>query len=363
MQASSKILALALLLSMAAGKGLAQVWPGDVNNNGIVNNIDLLYLGQALFENGPPRLPMDIGIEWEEKPIMALWPQAFPDGTNYAFADCDGDGVVSQMDQDAIEFNYGLTHGTVSPDVFVAGMPGVAPPLSIDALAGSIFENSFAAMTIDLGTSALEVNDLRGIAFTIKYDPDIFGADPVQFFPGEWIDSGPGGLLVSINKDVAAGEIEVGLSRMGMPLSGSGVVGTFLIVIEDDVVGLETSIETVMSIKDVRVLMSDFNDLPVFADSTVVTILNNDFVSSTSELEQSIQVYPLPATGRLFIETTNHTVGGFEISSLSGKVLLAEKVENGRGRIPIRLDGLAPGMYLLKLDTDSGPLIKKIIVQ
>jgi len=51
----------------------AQVWPGDVNNNGIVNHVDLIYLGEIFFQTGPPRFFPEQGIFWEEKLINAPW--------------------------------------------------------------------------------------------------------------------------------------------------------------------------------------------------------------------------------------------------------------------------------------------------
>ncbi len=82
----------ALLFTIAFQPLSAQeVWPGDANNNGIANAVDALYIGVAYGTEGPER--DDATTDWEAQPFE-LWGAAFPDGTNYGYADADGDGEI-----------------------------------------------------------------------------------------------------------------------------------------------------------------------------------------------------------------------------------------------------------------------------
>lgn len=58
-----------------------EVWLGDINNNGIVNNIDLLYWGIVKGDMG---IKCDeIGIEWYFYELMVEWDDNYLDGLNY----------------------------------------------------------------------------------------------------------------------------------------------------------------------------------------------------------------------------------------------------------------------------------------
>ena len=88
-----------LLLCLLCLQGVQSqniIWPGDINNNGVVNEVDMLFWGIAYGQTGPSRMPMDstfIGY-----PFDSLWAQSFPMGPNYAYADANGDGVVNNLD-------------------------------------------------------------------------------------------------------------------------------------------------------------------------------------------------------------------------------------------------------------------------
>jgi hypothetical protein len=110
---------LSTLLLMPAGSTMCQVWPGDVNNDGIVNYGDRASLNRYIFNanlrstwlQGPNRYKLDAGsnpltyIKWESQPGV---PWATPDG---CYMDSDGNGVVNNFDYLAMKLNWTKTHG------------------------------------------------------------------------------------------------------------------------------------------------------------------------------------------------------------------------------------------------------------
>jgi PKD repeat protein len=74
----------------------AVVWPGDANDNGSVNGIDMLYWAHAFGAIGNER-PNASG-SWVGQPMDELWEDTYPDGHNFAFADFDGDGQANGRD-------------------------------------------------------------------------------------------------------------------------------------------------------------------------------------------------------------------------------------------------------------------------
>lgn len=127
--------------------GTVTVYPGDTNNDGVVNADDVLALGTWWLYRGPPAvwqsaafIPRSIE-QWI--PAAATW------------ADTNGDGVVDHRDLAAIGLHFGKTAGGVTKD-------STAPlsTLIIDPVADGR-NSGLVVMTEDL-------TGLRGIAFSIS---------------------------------------------------------------------------------------------------------------------------------------------------------------------------------------------------
>lgn len=84
--------------------GDLKVWPGDVNNDGVVDERDVLALAQHMGSSGPARSTQ--GVSWKGQKVTP-----WQDSTA-AFADTDGDGVVDHEDLKAIVFNFGKSHSS-----------------------------------------------------------------------------------------------------------------------------------------------------------------------------------------------------------------------------------------------------------
>jgi len=90
------------------------VYPGDTDNNGIVNAVDVLPIGRFWHFTGSPR--DSASILWG--PHRATpWPELAE-----TYADCNGDGIIDEQDVLAIGVNWRKTHKTagrsfvLSPD-------------------------------------------------------------------------------------------------------------------------------------------------------------------------------------------------------------------------------------------------------
>jgi hypothetical protein len=120
------------LLLVPSGSLPCEVWPGDVNNDGVVNYGDRrdlnLYIYNAnlspLWLNGPARYRADAAqnpltyLSWQPQ-ASAPWYTA--DG---CYKDADGNGVVNNFDYIAIKLNWMKTHGAVPPKARHDFMPG-----------------------------------------------------------------------------------------------------------------------------------------------------------------------------------------------------------------------------------------------
>jgi hypothetical protein len=82
----------------------ACVWPGDLDNNGMVNNLDLLYYG---VRNGTQGLPREFVYSgWRAQTSMA-WNDVDMLPENARHTDADGNGIIERNDADiAIDHMY-----------------------------------------------------------------------------------------------------------------------------------------------------------------------------------------------------------------------------------------------------------------
>ncbi len=77
------------------------VWPGDTNNDGIVDMHDILPVGQYYDMSGPARDGFD--VSWEARPA-ASW-----ENVEATYADATGDGSINQNDILPVGLNFGKT--------------------------------------------------------------------------------------------------------------------------------------------------------------------------------------------------------------------------------------------------------------
>ena len=82
------------------------VWPGDYNNDGTANQMDVLYWGLAKNNQGPSR--PNATTNWTAQ-TAASWSMSIND-INGKYQDGNGDGLVDSDDLSVIFSNYGKTH-------------------------------------------------------------------------------------------------------------------------------------------------------------------------------------------------------------------------------------------------------------
>ncbi|MCX5753158.1 MAG: T9SS type A sorting domain-containing protein [Candidatus Krumholzibacteria bacterium] len=83
-------------------QGELAVWPGDLDNNGVVEAADVLPLAEHWYAAGPQRIGIDYA--WSSHTVR-IWPD--PEA---AFADADGSGRIDIGDFIPVCLNWGKTH-------------------------------------------------------------------------------------------------------------------------------------------------------------------------------------------------------------------------------------------------------------
>lgn len=88
-----------------------RVWPGDTNLDGKVNAKDYLPIVEKLFylQTGPARTNNHKNNEWYGHPVPE-WGIKNEYGLDIAHLDCNGDGIINENDQLAIDININNNH-------------------------------------------------------------------------------------------------------------------------------------------------------------------------------------------------------------------------------------------------------------
>ena len=346
----------------------AQVWPGDVNNNGIVNGVDLLYLGTVFGSTGPMRAEED--TSWEAQPIIEAWGSFFPNGVNYAHADCNGDGIVDEEDiDDAIEDNFGNIHLGSGQGDYNNGLPGSSIPIEFDPSLSFDDGDLMLKIGLLLGNEAFQVEDFYGMALQLSYSSSFTEEIDFEFAFTEdsWIDSPEAeNSLMLFTKDNENGKAELAISLKdpNQSRSGIGTIGEFSIVMEDIIVGLIQDTFNIQ-IDSIVLINSEISKTAIVPD-TISLILSEDLLILSNEESSTIQpptiqTYPNPNQGQFRIRT-DESIENIRIYNLVGQEIPFTHHQVSSRELWVDMPQALPGTYIITGLTSGSHFTSKIIL-
>jgi hypothetical protein len=336
------------------------VWPGDADANHIVDNNDLLPIGLAYDSIGPVRAVQ--GIVWQGD-VATDWNDTLPaysPSVNFKNADCNGDGIINADDTLAIVTNFGDTHAKTNnlPGAWRSGIPGMTLQFSQD----TTYNNDTLTTNIFLGSQALPVNNIYGLAFTFNYDPLVVDSNYSQFyFIPSWL--GDSTNSININRNFSTGQVKAAITRIDhTPRSGNGQLAVFrCIITTDNINGKDYSYYLNQQyISDITAVDQYGNRLSLNAgiDSDYV----GWFVNGINQLSKPvmINVYPNPA-GDLVRITSGSGMTDIRIIDIIGNEVQTIRSDNKLSET-IDISRLAAGVYTVHVTSQSGAGTAKLIV-
>lgn len=365
MSSLSKLLLTCLLGCSTFGAVWGQMlWPGDVNNNGIVNGIDFLYTGIAFGDSGPVR--PGASTNWEAQMPSPDWVTDFPDGTNYSFADCDGNGMVDELDFEVIEENLGEVHGILIPDEYSTDNGGDAPRVSIIPQNSNIGVGGTVVFDVYLGDPDFPVENFYGVAMELSYNPDFTLGSEWTFeddlMPWYDPDDQASEELYEVNE--GAGTMQLAVTRTNQQVvSGSGKIGEVSVVVEDIIFGLTTD-TLFLNINNILLIDNNLNKLPAQTDSTFV-IISRPSTTNNPIKTHEIKLYPNPADDFVNI-ISESPITRLKIQDYSGKhVFTLTDLAPHSLELHLSLrELLLPSMiYILEIQTEQGIHSKKLFME
>ena len=351
------------------------VWPGDTNNDGVVDVGDLLPIGLAMGNSGTPRLtaePSGWSAQYGEDWDIDL------NGLNLKYIDANGDQVISSLDTQVVMDNLGLQHRLrAEQQPFTTFELSLNGPL--DAEPGD-----HVLLDIVAGNNVVIVEDVFGFRFSFDYDANSVApaSVEVEFDEGSWM-SYDSPILSLTNNRQSEGTINTAVTRTSSEgISGFGKIGTLGVVIVEDVFGFrdeydgplsETSNEIITTIgsEDNGQAMNASGHLDAVRVAPYQLKIKNrpatevgEFapVEANAYLDGKLLAYPNPTDGQLTVHLNGQQqFSALQLTDLTGRVVRSEQGLNTNHR-ELSLTDLPNGMYTLTITTEDGVVNRKIEV-
>ena len=341
------------------------VWPGDMNDNGIVNEVDILYWGSAYGSEGPARSNID--TSYIGYPLPSDWAQFFNNGLNYLYADANGDGRVDDLDLTPIVNHFGMRNDAIVTSDAFPELPGAqATPISLTTQVNTFQNQKLVIFEVNLGTVQQPVDSFYGFSFRLHYDT-LFAKNGISanLAPENWIEQNEDDTHLFIDDDRERGVASVAITRLDQQtVEGSGTLLRGIIAVEDIVLSPERDTFT-LEIDSVRLVGSSlFRYIP---PDPVQVKVNGVVSSNRSRRIQPglLKVYPNPAREAMRIELLDKTTYIEQINVFNTLGQRMQYVTFG-GRSTshsMSVKNWPLGLYTVIVRTEDGLYSQKLIVR
>jgi hypothetical protein len=99
----------------------------------------------------------------------------------------------------------------------------------------------------------------------------------------------------------------------------------------------------------------------IIPDTPVTTIASTG-LQTVNNTNSHISIYPNPAKDVINISTGNETISEIYVTDMQGRRLISNYPANAAQSISLPVGDLAPGVYIIQLNTDKGPQNTQIVI-
>ena len=330
-----------------------EVWPGDCNFDGVANNHDVLSIGLSYGNTGPVRPSASTAWVGQAAPnwstgisyaaVGAAW------WVNDKHVDANGDGVVDSLDVSVVFLNYGSTHAK-SGSKSGSGLP-LAPRF---AAPGPFQSGDLVPVDIELGTVDTQATSIHGVAYSIEYDTALVvdSSIAVDVSPN-WFTAGV--QQVSLVKTMP-GRIDIAQTRTdNVHVGGFGPIAAVSYVIQDDLAGRKLDgQDMILRITDAMAVDADGRPVQIKTGNDTAVV---DAPTGIDLVDlPALRVQPNPATDRVRIVS-----GGPSVGSVTAFDPLGRQLDAYWDGSSIDVSAWAPGLYVLRIQTDAGTTVRKVV--
>jgi hypothetical protein len=329
----------------------ACVWPGDANEDLLVDNTDLLPVGIKFGVTGPSRTFQS--NTWQGF-ACNNWTDTLLSGKNVKYTDCNGDGLISYGDTLAINSNYTRTHPmrmgapqhvqTANPAIYLQFDKNLYHPG--DTLLADVY----------IGSQSVPQVGFCGAAFTIDYDESNTKPGSDYFtFNNSWVGT--------INQDMIkfskmfsnTGIVDASLVRTNQTnVTGYGKVAQLRLTIKDTVTGngwlYFTTNKTVQTNA-----AGEFAPLSAGTDS--VPVVTNVGIKKYDN-QVHFSVFPNPSNGN-FTVSCSQSMDEVKVTDILGNIVYSLRPNSSKTSLLLENGGI----YFVTVVSGKETTTRRIVVQ
>ncbi len=303
--------------------GFVKVWPGDADNNGVVDSRDATTVGAYLKQGSGASNVRG----YHRDPSSTLWmaqPALVWDSSKATYADCDGSGDVTLSDNLVVQINFGYLHSIIkngsANDIQSVHEP-VLPEFPHHA-ASMPRQELCASLPMPLAAAAFELQYPQGAALPLGFESDdpevvcsLFDADAehnrvfLTFGSVDRVNRLKSGLLGRL---VYAADVSTASWTQALGSSGGGSIVSLKSFTSVDTEIPNSEVE--LSIGSGTLRISNANVTRV----EIVDILGRRFLSTdvVDQANQSIDISALPSGTYMLLLSTHNSRGVRPLSIL-----------------------------------------------
>ena len=325
------------------------VWPGDANNDKVVNLLDPLAVALTYGQTGIVRPMAD--TSWRAQYAID-WGTNIPNSSyDKKYSDCDGNGIVDNNDLVPISKHWMYTHPKDGPQQKTTALPDLYFDIN-----GVVFAPGMSlSIPIKLGTTAVPMVDFYGLGVRVGVTTAGF-APPTQATISttpSWL--GNSGNTLVFNKNVNNGTIDWAYARNDhQNVTGSGT----LAMLNFDIPGNAQDSEMVIFTFRIPV-STDKDGRPIayntYDDTGYISVLSVRSLA-TSIVNTSIVPNPSGSDAQLYLSLLQAQNVQVTITDITGKQLwtAGEQMNKGTQRITLPASSLPAGVYMVRIADEQG---------
>lgn len=336
-------------VAVTVNNSCSQVWPGDANSDGLVDNTDVLELGLAFSSTGANRTP---GGNLYTSQYSTNWTGTVSSGKNLCHADCNGDGVINNNDTIAILTNYLLPHAFKTSEI------SSNPELNIIAQP-IVNAGIWNKADIVLGDGIININQLYGLAFDVNFDQSMIEADSVYLvYPASFLNNNSQNIQFRKTLFNAGKVFAASVRTDGNNVTGSAKIAELHFKLK---FGLPENTFFNLSVSNAKKIDHTGISQTLSGGGTSALLDGNTTVVKENNFSTfSVLVFPNPAKDQLNLLSNSDESIYYLFSDISGrKVFEGEFVRNQF----IDLTEVDSGTYLVRFESRSAVFHKKVLIE
>lgn len=279
---------------------LNDVFPGDANNDNLVNHLDILPLGLMYKTYGSPRSLHDTSTTFTPKQA-GDW-KKIKGNINAKYSDINGDGIVDSIDFSALQRTYGAQKGVYTPKLSPTSSQTflqATNSLGVNNSDTFIYDSN-KPTTIKIPISVVSPNNINaygiGYSYKLTYGDSLNNSYSNHVFKPEpnWVN--PSNALKAIRYD-GINRGDVAFSKIDtMNSSGKGQMGVIEIVVVDVLIGIINPGDISkfrLELFEVAFIDKDYNMIPITPTRYDFYIKNKECNGLSVNIEKMIDASEL----------------------------------------------------------------------